>query len=58
MNEVRVQINMRVNAEMNCSFAFTHLVLDAETFDAESAGEQDAQIVTQYVAGYAKGAAA
>ena len=54
--ELRVTVNARVDKDNNFSFQFAHLV-DTEA-EAEDVGEQDAKLLTAYIAGYARGATA
>lgn len=53
MIEHRVQINFRINSEMNFSHTLTRMIDTAE--EAEGAGRLDADLITAYNRGYAEG---
>lgn len=50
MIELKSQINFRISSGCNISLAVTHIASTVE--EAESAGEQDAFLVTAYLKGY------
>lgn len=53
--ELRVQMNVRVDPDMNVSMAFTHVGLDDENA-IRAAGHADARAFTIYMAGWGAGA--
>ncbi len=52
MTELRSQVNMRINSEMNISLTITSIVETAE--EATLAGHEDAEIIQAWINAYAE----
>ena len=52
MTELRSQVNMRINSEMNISLSITSIVETAE--EATTAGREDAEIIQAWINAYAE----
>lgn len=50
MTVMKIQVNMKVNREVNCSVSFEHVVNSEE--DAKAMGAEDKRLFDAWISGY------